>query len=77
MLRDFHVVSVAGAEDELDQDMSTDGMGITRALSSGGSDERSNAADKFRKLASVALAMNAAGLSQGPAPMHGRTIKPL
>lgn len=78
LLRDFHVVSVAGADEEVDQESSsTDGMGITRSLSSGGNEAKGNAADRFRKLASVAVAMNAAGISQGIAAGQGRTIKPL
>ncbi|XP_057381258.1 transient-receptor-potential-like protein isoform X2 [Daphnia carinata] len=78
LLRDFHVVSVAGADEEVDQESpSTDGMGITRSLSSGGNEAKVNGADRFRKLASVAVAMNAAGLTQGITAGQGRTIKPL
>ena len=71
LLRDFHVVSVAGAGDE-------DGENDDASL---GDQPKDSGADRFRKLASVAVAMNAAGMTQ-PAQqvstaLNGRTIKPL
>ena len=76
LLRDFHVVSVAGA-DEDDQDESTDWIGTSGRESSHGDEGNENAADKFRKLASVAVEMNAAGISPAVAASKGRTIIPL
>ncbi len=77
LLRDFHVVSVAGLDEE-DQDESNDWTGGSgRASSSHGEEGKENAGDKFRKLASVAVAMNAAGISPAVASVKGRTIKPL
>lgn len=75
LLRDFHVVSVAGAEE------AEDGEGDDL---SNGHDSRNkdlSGADRFRKLASVAVAMNSAGISNhaftGMVTPKGRTIKPL
>lgn len=72
LLRDFHVVSVAGGEDG-DQDDDETG---------GENQPKETGADRFRKLASVAVAMNTAGLAQhltgsAPTPGKGRTIKSL
>lgn len=76
LLRDFHVVSVAGL-DEDDQDESNDWTGTSGRESSNGDEGKGNAGDKFRKFASVAVAMNAAGISPAVAATKGRTIKPL
>jgi len=76
LLRDFHVVSVAGLDEE-DQDESNDWAGASGRASSHAEEGKDNAADKFRKLASVAVAMNAAGISPAVACVKGRTIKPL
>lgn len=75
LLRDFHVVSVAGgAEDEEDQEGE---YGESFPEKRG----KDTGADKFRKLASAAVAMNAAGISHhgltGVIPPKSRTIKPL
>ena len=71
LLRDFHVVSVAGAGDE-------DGENDDASL---GDQPKDSGADRFRKLASVAVAMNAAGMTQpviqASTALSGRTIKPL
>lgn len=70
LLRDFHVVSVAGTGDEegeYDETCPED-------------PSKDSGADKFRKLASVAVAMNAAGMTPalpGIVVSKGRTIKPL
>lgn len=52
LLRDFHVVSVT---DQEDQDIEENDTDCRKAIKEGG-------ADKFRKLANVAVAMNSAGI---------------
>lgn len=72
LLRDFHVVSVAGGEDGDQDDDETPRE----------DPQKETGVDRFRKLASVAVAMNTAGLAQhltgSVAPLgKGRTIKSL
>lgn len=72
LLRDFHVVSVTGGEDDQDID-DNDSTIDKKRITEGG-------ADKFRRFANVAVAMNSAGITNQTMNANGtstRSIKTL